>query len=209
MSEESTRFGRLTFTGQSEVRERHTYWLCRCDCGNTKWFYAGNVKRGKSKSCGCLRNELTKVRCTSHGYIRNHVYPPEYSSWNSMRKRCSSPKIPNFPAYGGRGIKVCERWQDSFAAFFKDVGPKPSPDHQLDRINTNGNYEPGNVRWVTRKQNCRNGRHNVVVTIEGMTACVAEQCERFGIKRGRIRHHVETRGRSYAEAFALERARPG
>lgn len=81
---------------------------------------------------------------------------PEYGVWRAMLRRCSSPKDRYYHRYGGRGISVCDRWLHSFTAFIEDLGPRPFPDAQLDRIDNDGNYEPGNCRWVTRKENCAN-----------------------------------------------------
>jgi hypothetical protein len=106
---------------------------------------------------------------------------PEYAIWRAAIHRCASPKAPAYANYGGRGISVCERWQD-FLYFLSDMGRRPSYDHQLDRIDNDGDYEPGNCRWATPKQNSRNRRGNRMVTFRGETLTVAAWCERTGLR---------------------------
>jgi len=105
-----------------------------------------------------------------------------YAIWKGIKKRCYSPKCNNYESYGGRGIRVCERWLNSFEAFRDDMGERPTPRHQLDRFpDNNGNYEPGNCRWATRTQNGRNTRHNRVVEFRGEKRCLSEWGELLGI----------------------------
>lgn len=108
-------------------------------------------------------------------------YVPEYRAWQTMRLRCIEPTNAAYPNYGGRGISVCARWLDSPQAFIDDMGPKPSPKHELDRKDNNGNYEPDNCRWVTRKVNDRNRRNNRMVEFHGETLTITEWCERLGM----------------------------
>lgn len=110
-------------------------------------------------------------------------YAPEYRAWQTMRLRCTETSNPAYKNYGGRGVKVCDRWLGSVQAFIDDMGPKPSPKHELDRIDNDGNYEPGNCRWATRKVNDRNRRSNRVVAFRGESHALAEWCERFGLPR--------------------------
>ncbi len=118
-------------------------------------------------------------------------YTPEYRAWQQMRLRCLDPKHAAYPGYGGRGITVCERWKDSPTTFLADMGPKPSSAHELDRIDNDGNYEPGNCRWVLRKENDRNRRSNRWLTIEGERRTLAEWCERRGLPRDTVRKRLE------------------
>ena len=167
-------FGRLTVVGAAPHRpdpRRRACWRCSCSCGATKEVRADHLTSGASQSCGCQIGALAKLRAT-HGKTRT----PEYRVWGAMIERCHSPSSKAFRFYGGRGIMVCDRWRD-FAAFIADMGPRPGNDLQLDRIDNNGNYEPGNVRWATRKENCRNRRDNLLVTIDGATKSVAEWSE--------------------------------
>jgi hypothetical protein len=114
--------------------------------------------------------------------LRKHglSYTPEYRAWQTMRLRCTDPSNPAYPDYGGRGISVCERWMDSPEAFISDMGTKPSQEYEIDRINNHGNYEPGNCRWTTRKENCRNRRSTIWVSFRGERRVLCELCEQFG-----------------------------
>ena len=106
---------------------------------------------------------------------------PTYRAWQDMIQRCYNPRRTRYPMYGGRGITVCQRWRESFEAFLKDMGTSPSPRHSIDRIDNNGNYEPGNLRWATAKEQSRNQRRNRVLTYQGETLCIAEWAERLGV----------------------------
>lgn len=121
------------------------------------------------------------------------IRTPEYWAWSNMRQRCNNPRFQQFADYGGRGITVCDRW-NSFEAFFVDVGLRPSSLHSLDRKDNNGNYEPGNVRWATKKQQCRNTRRNRFVVIDGETLTVVEVAERYGLTIQLLRHRLRRYG---------------
>lgn len=116
-----------------------------------------------------------------HGMTRTTIY----RLWNSMRQRCYNPSAFGYSRYGGRGIKVCERWQ-SFENFFDDMSPRPSPQHSLDRIDNDGDYCPENCRWATNKQQSRNMKTNVLLTVNDKTLCVTEWAELTGISRKTI-----------------------
>lgn len=154
------RFGRLVVEAGAPWVGYRRRWLCRCDCGVALTVDAANVKAGYTQSCGCLKHE----RNVNQPYSRTHGMnkTPEHRAWSSMIQRCTNEKQDSFADYGGRGITVCERWLRSFEAFFINVGPRPSPAHTLDRKDTNGNYEPGNVRWATRAQQAQNRRSTVL-----------------------------------------------
>ncbi len=158
------RYGRFTVISGPHKKEgtRRVCWLSRCDCGTEKLVAADLLRTGQAQSCGCLRREISQARLTTHGMAASTTHSPgrrapEYQVWGNMKRRCSDPKAAQYAYYGGRGIKVCERWQ-SFENFFADMGPRPSPRHQIDRTDNDGNYEPGNCRWVTCKEN-QNNRH--------------------------------------------------
>jgi hypothetical protein len=147
------RFGRLlAIEPTGEKRWGVTIWRCICDCGAEKTAAVNSLKSGLVQSCGCLLSETARKRKTTHGMYKT----PVYQSWDSMIQRCTNPATKKFSDYGGRGIAVCERWL-AFENFYADMGDRPEG-HTLDRINVNGNYEPGNCRWATAKQQSRNKR---------------------------------------------------
>jgi hypothetical protein len=154
------RFGRLTFVEQLPALPAHLHRVARwrCDCGALTVVATTRVKNGYTKSCGCLVIENSRRVNLKHGMRRS----PEYTSWTAMKMRCLVPSNKDYPRWGGRGVTVCGRWRDSFEDFLADMGPKPSPRHTLDRWpNNDGNYEPGNCRWATPKEQALNRRARV------------------------------------------------
>lgn len=152
-------FNRYTVVGYAGISiSGKTLWLCRCECGNERTVVGSNLQNGHQQSCGCLKSELTRIRMTTHGHHPTEGQSPEYTAWCNIKSRCYNPEADNYPYYGGRGIRVCDRWLNSFADFLSDVGEKPSAKHTIDRINNEGNYEPGNCHWITMKQQCANRR---------------------------------------------------
>lgn len=149
------RFGRLTVVerGGRTPSGRNVMWRCRCDCGQERTVVSSVLTRGESASCGCLRREASKARATKHGHATGET-SRTYNSWACMWQRCTNPEYSQYGRYGGRGISVCERWS-SFTAFLADMGERPEG-RTLDRINTNGNYEPNNCRWATPKEQTAN-----------------------------------------------------
>lgn len=140
-------------------------WLCSCDCGNEKIILGSSIARGDTKSCGCLRKEVTAKRDkerSTHGMYKSR----EYKTWMSMKERCNNKNHSAFKSYGGRGIKVCDRWQSSFKNFYADMGNRPAG-CSLDRINNDKGYFPENCRWSTSKQQQSNRRNNVFVLVNG------------------------------------------
>lgn len=151
-------FGKLTVVRLDEKRTNsgRIKWIVKCQCGNEKSTQAINLKSGDTTSCGCVHKEQLGARKFKHGGSSSS----EYASWCSMLTRCRNPNIDCFIHYGGRGITVCERWLD-FANFVKDMGKKPNKNFTLERVNTNGNYEPDNCRWASQAEQVRNTRSNI------------------------------------------------
>ena len=151
------KFGRLTVIGLSH-KDKHyiTYWLCRCDCGQSRVLGYGTLTIGTTKSCGCYSKDSLRKRMTKHG----KRWSREYESWRRMIQRCTNKKTPGYKHYGGRGIKVCDKWKKSFINFFNDMGDRPE-NTSIDRINNDGNYEPDNCRWATASEQSLNRRPRI------------------------------------------------
>lgn len=175
------RFGRLVVIGRDQ---KQPHWNCRCDCGEIARCSTGNLKSGNSKSCGCLSAEVSK-RKDNKFRKHNKTKTPEYNNWVRMRQRCLVENNVNFPSWGGRGITICERWND-FENFLADMGTRPTPKHSIDRIDNNGNYEPINCRWATMKEQSRNRRSNHFVTVNGVTKTIVEWAEISGLHQSTI-----------------------
>lgn len=152
------KFGRLLVTALEPRTVRDRSWTCKCDCGRVVSVQGGNLRNNHTRSCGCLRNEVTRQRATKHGYSRVKQRTPEYKTWCLMKDRCHNPRFLRYADWGGRGIKVCEEWLHDFVAFLDHVGPKPSSKHSIDRIDNDRGYEPGNVRWATALEQRYNRR---------------------------------------------------
>ena len=190
------KFGRLTIVSEAERAGRHRRWNVRCDCGVQLVVYQDPMRDGRTRSCGCLNKEKASARRMTHGKTQT----AEYRSWVQMRKRCLSPGDPAYPQYGGRGIKVCERW-NRFEHFLADMGPKPSPSHSIDRMRNDGSYEPGNCRWATKKEQAENrgSVHKVQLGNEIVTA--TEAAKRVGLPAGALQARLR-RGWSVQRALS-------
>lgn len=175
------RFYRLTVVEERPHTVKHRKWLCKCECGGEKVVLGVSLQSGATRSCGCLNRERV-ARITKHGNFRTGVKKSnEFSSWSSMRDRCNCHAATQFHLYGGRGIKICSRW-DSFENFLADMGPCPSAKHSIDRFpDNNGNYEPGNCRWATDREQCNNKRNNRVIEFRGKRQTAAQWAEELGI----------------------------
>lgn len=153
------RFGRLIVVGPAPMRPNHSvYVTCRCDCGTTKEVRAWNLRRGMTTSCGCLSSRRRPPVYITHGDSRPGRTAPEYAAWRGLINRCTNARDRKWALYGGRGITVCARWRHSYEAFLADVGRRPGPGHSIDRIDPDGHYEPGNVRWADIYTQNRNRR---------------------------------------------------
>lgn len=151
-------FGRLHAIGRAPNKSGNTMWECQCECGKCVTVAAGHLRSGHTVSCGCHRAELTVERnraSSTHGMTA----APVYSAWVAMKMRCTWEGHPrDWPNYGGRGITVCPEWVTSFEAFYAYIGDHPGSEYSLDRIDVDGNYEPGNVRWATASEQATNRR---------------------------------------------------
>jgi len=151
--------------------------LCRCDCGNQSNVELQSLRSGNTRSCGCLQLNAATKHAMSHTRT--------YKSWVMMKDRCTNQKAKSYDQYGGRGIRVCNRWLESFPNFLDDMGERPHG-MSIDRIDNDGDYEPNNCRWASVEQQGRNRRTNVRLTCNGETLCITEWAERVGIARGTL-----------------------
>lgn len=155
------RFGRLVVLERAPRRgrkNRRAIWVCQCDCGKRCESGADALRSGHTSSCGCLSVDTAKATHTRHGHASERTRSREYQAWSNMRARCSGGQPICWKNYGGRGISVCAEWDESFEAFMSHVGRSPGRGYELDRIDNDKGYQPGNVRWVTKSENNRNRR---------------------------------------------------
>ena len=169
-------------------------WRCLCDCGCEIEVRGSHLRSGGTRSCGCLRSEKSRVRMQTHGRAGTR----EHRVWQSVRSRCENANIPSYSNYGGRGIKVCERWK-SFTAFLEDMGPCPD-DRSIDRIDNDGNYEPTNCRWATRGEQANNKRNTRWVIYQGRRQTISQWAGELGMSRATLANRI------YRKGWSLERA---
>jgi len=179
------RFGKLVVLSRAKNVKRRTAWLCRCDCGAEAVKITKYLRNGETTSCGCAGTHVCE---TKHGLSYKI---PEYTVWKRLRRRCNSPTATDYPRYGGRGIKVCKRW-DAFANFLADMGRKPSPDHSIERRDNNGDYCPENCVWATDAEQRRNKRTSVILTRpkDGKRMNIKDWARELGVATGTINRRL-------------------
>lgn len=167
------RFGRLVVVCRANSRsEQRPRWLCRCDCANEKIIRGSHLRDGLIESCGC---RLAEIRIT-HGASHTR----EYGIWENMKQRCTNPKSSRYDRYGGRGIKMCATWANSFEAFLRDMGACPEG-HSVDRIDNDGDYEPGNCRWAPPDVQRNNRSDNRYVVLNGQRMTITQASKHVGL----------------------------
>lgn len=180
------KYGRLSVTKKVDGGNKCVLWECICDCGNRAIVRSSSMTSGRTRSCGCLARESSAQngrdnvgkKKDRHGHARRNT--STYGIWRGMKQRCLNKLAGEYPNYGGRGIKVCDRWL-KFDNFLADMGVRPAG-HHLDRLDNNGHYEPNNCAWVTPKQNQRHTRKSRMITAFGETKCLSAWAESKGIK---------------------------
>lgn len=173
------KYGKLTVAGSIDGK-----WSCLCDCGGVKTVTTKQLRSGQTASCGCALSEMLRLRNSTHGLSRD----PAYRSWKDMRSRCNTPTDSDYKDYGGRGIKVCDRWSD-FAAFLADMGPRPFG-MSVDRKDVNGNYEPSNCRWADAKTQANNKRSNHFIEWGERRQTLAAWCAETGVDQSKARYRL-------------------
>lgn len=193
------KFGRWTVMEYSRQNpQKAAMWKCKCECDTVRDVRATVLITGRSKSCGCLGRENAAKVTTTHGHTRGNRCSRLYNIYSSMKGRCLNPNVTNYHRYGGRGIKVCEEWINSFESFCDWALANGYTDElTIDRINNDGNYEPGNCRWATRKEQVQNRRNTRRDVIEGESLVVDQISKKYSLKYPTVstRFHRGDRGK--------------
>jgi hypothetical protein len=191
------RFGNLVVVKRHHVKDKYWhFYKCKCDCGGTAVFYRNLLVSGKKTHCGCLFVNP----CVTHGLS----HTPEYETWLNMVYRCTRKEYKIYKNYGGRGIKVCDRWLNSFENFYADMGVKPSQKHSLEREDNDGNYCPENCKWATRDIQNRNHRRNVNITYEGQTMCLTDWAKKLKINYPTLKGRISIQKLSFEQAVKID-----
>ncbi|MZK54155.1 hypothetical protein [Clostridium beijerinckii] len=178
-------FGRLVaieIVGRN--KSRSVIWKCKCECGNECEVVSDRLLQGETKSCGCITKELNKTRRITHGLSHTKLY----YVWKAMLARCNNKKHPWYSRYGGRGIKVCSEWEDVKAFYDWAINNGYKDGLEIDRVDNDGNYEPNNCKWKTRKEQTQNTSRNKKVTINGETKTLSEWAEVTGLNQNTLQY---------------------
>lgn len=205
-------FGRLTAGGYEGSQSGISLWRCRCVCGNEVVVQRCALVSGNTRSCGCLSIEIATARLVALNKTHGLSGTPEYRIWKDMRRRCRNPKRGR-GAYTARCIRVCERWDESFEAFLEDVGPRPSPEHSIDRIDNDGDYGPDNVRWATHREQANNTTRNRWIEYDGKRMTLAQWSRETNIKSATIAYRLKSgwsvgRALGYVETLGVGHGQP-
>ena len=179
------KYNKLTAIKFNHKKKIRQYWLFRCDCGNEKVILVTDVKRGMTKSCGCLYKISNKKKGFKHGMCKTNTY----NSWCSMKRRCLNKNAYNYKSYGGREIVICSEWMN-FENFYKDMGERPIG-KTLDRINNNKGYYKKNCKWSTPKEQSNNTRKNIFLTYKGKTQTVSQWAEELNINKFKVYYKIK------------------
>jgi hypothetical protein len=193
-------FGRLTVLSRHpERKDNRTQWICQCSCENKTIvvIQMGSLRSGATQSCGCLQKEAVTKSATKHGL---HNFP-EYRAWAAMKDRCYNEKNEHYKSYGGRGITVCDEWKESFEAFYRDMGARPTASHSLDREDNDKGYCKSNCRWVTQPVQARNRRTNVFYEHKGEKKILKDWCASLSVSYNKTYYRMFYLGWTFEEAI--------
>ena len=194
------KIGRLTVIERAPNKGKEPMWRCVCENdGNEVVVSGARLRSGKTKSCGCLRADVSKEKSTTHGKYYTRVH----NTWTRMKQRCGNPRHPEYDGYGKRGIKVCERWQD-FEPFYDDVSKLPhfdEPGYTLNRIDNDGNYEPGNVEWATPAVQANNKRNNIRIPYNGKEQTLKQWTDELNLNYKLTHKRIKYLGWPIEKAF--------
>lgn len=188
------RFGNLLVVEQ--VARAPIKWKCICDCGSEKIVTSAALTKGQTRSCGCFRRKVLATSGVKHGMHGTGAW----LSWSDMIKRCTNPRADAYKHYGGRGIKVCERWLE-FANFYADMGARPQG-MSIERRDVDGNYEPSNCEWMPLSDQANNKRRTVRVVLGGKEMSLSVACKQLGLNYNRIRDRIKTLGWTFERAIS-------
>lgn len=198
-----TRFGRLTTTGNFTYKGKAIYYEVICDCNTKKYVAVGSLRNGCCKSCGCLNIDMVIARSKTHGMAKSK----EYKAWAGAKERVTNNNSHNWQEYGGRGITMCQEWQDSFESFYnymlENHGKHPGKGYSIDRIDNEGNYEPGNVRWANSRTQTLNSRHSKRLTFKGKTQSMIDWSKELGINYRTLSSRINIYNWSVERALTL------
>lgn len=183
-------FTRFTVIEFLEMTKQGSLWKCRCSCGKEKSIIGKQLMSGAIKSCGCYKDQNTKERSIIH----NRTKTVEYRTWRHIKSRCYNKNVHNYDNYGGRGIKICDRWLNSFENFYADMGERPSSNHSIDRFpNKDGDYELSNCRWATTKQQSRNIRTNHWIEHNGVIKILSDWAADLNTTASNLNSHLKNK----------------
>ena len=191
------KYGRLLVISFNEEvtkshNNKHIYYNCECDCGNKTIVTKEGLKSGNTKSCGCLQREFAKSAFITHGATVNRENPRLYRIWKNMKNRCNNPNGQDYKYYGGRGITVCSEWNYDYDTFKKwALSSGYENTLTIDRIDTDGNYEPSNCRWSTRKEQANNMRSNHIIVYNNKEYTMTEFAEEYNICYGYLKRALK------------------
>lgn len=195
----STKYGRLKPTAEIKRTGRGRRFSASCDCGAMIDVDLASLRSGNTRSCGCLANELSSKRKSALAHGEAASQSPEYISWKAMRGRCNNPNHHAYERYAGRGITVCDRWDD-YDNFLEDMGRRPDLSYTLDRIDNDKGYSPENCRWATKREQILNSRTSRKLTFRGETLGVKEMAEKYGMSHQTMIYRMK-KGMTLEEAL--------